>query len=154
VGFGGLTTMLATACVTVSVVVPSTPAALAVIVVVPLATAVATPVLASIVAVAGVELAHVNVGCVASRTSSASNACAVKACVAPSAVRVGSAGLTTMLATACVTVSVVVPSTPAALAVIVVVPLATAVATPVLASIVAVAGVLDAHVNVGCVAKD
>jgi hypothetical protein len=77
----------------------------------------------------------------------------VKAWVAPMAVTVGLAGLTTMLATACVTVSVVVPSTPAALAVIVVVPLATAVATPVLASIVAVAGVELAQANAGCTAS-
>jgi hypothetical protein len=77
----------------------------------------------------------------------------VKAWVAPSAVSVGFAGLTTMLATAWVTVSVVVPSTPAALAVIVVVPLATAVATPVVALIVAVAGVELAHVKVGWTAK-
>jgi hypothetical protein len=77
----------------------------------------------------------------------------VNACVAPSAVRVGFVGLTTMLATAWVTVSVVVPSTPAALAVIVVVPLPTAVASPVAELMLAIADEPDVQLNAGCTAS-
>ena len=71
-------------------------AALAVISVVPLATAVATPVLALIVAVPGVPELQVKVGWLTSATFRTSKASAVNAWVAPIEVSVGVAGLTTM----------------------------------------------------------
>ena len=75
-------------------VIPSAPA---VMLVVPLATAVARPVAASTVATAASLVAQVNVGCVVSAFPLASDATAVNCCVAPSAVSVAVAGVTSIV---------------------------------------------------------
>src|SRR5207249_85975 len=114
------------------VAVPATPAAVAVIVALPFATAVTSPP-ASTRATSGLSAVHVN-ACPGTTLPFASFATAVNCCVSPSASSVAVAGLTTTEPTACTTDSTAVPDTPAIVAEIVATPFATAVARPVTGS--------------------
>ena len=111
---------------------PATPAAVAVIVALPFATAVTIPP-ASTRATSGLSAVHVN-ACPGTTLPFASFATAVNCCVSPSASSVAVAGLTTTEPTACTTDSTAVPDTPAIVAEIVATPFATAVARPVTGS--------------------
>src|SRR5690242_16311026 len=125
-------------CVTVSVAYPGMPRPLALMVVCPGPCAVARPVV-SMVAAAGLEEIH------RKRTPATvlfpeSLAVAANCAVAPSADNPPDPGVTTIPATTCDTVSCTWALLPCANAVMVTVPFATAVATPVAESTVATAG--------------
>src|SRR5437763_16703881 len=129
VAVGGLTTTHFTSGAPVGAALPATPAAVAVIVALPFATAVTSPP-ASTRATSGLSAVHVN-ACPGTTLPFASFATAVNCCVSPSASSVAVAGLTTTEPTPCTTDSTAVPHTPAAVAGIVAEPFATPGARPV-----------------------
>src|SRR5207249_3910094 len=141
-----VTTTEVMTCATESVAVPTTPAAVAVIVTEPGARPVASPV-ASTVAIAGSDELQVNVWPATGRpfpSSATAPYCCSKLTLASAA----DAGLTTTDLTICATASVAVPETPLAAAVIVAVPFPIAVTTP-LGSTRATSVLSDVHAN-GC----
>jgi hypothetical protein len=146
-GFAGVTAMETSAAdCTVSVAFPVTVPEVAETVVVPTATAVASP-LAAIVAVAVLDDAHVTVVVRFCVERSVYVPVAVNCCVRPFAT-VGLAGVTAMeTSVAGCTVSVAFPVTVPEVAEMVVVPIATVVARPP-AAMVAVAVLDEAHVAV------
>jgi hypothetical protein len=138
---------------TVRLAVPVTPSTLAATVLVPAPTGVAvvvTPVAGLTVAVPGVPLTQLNVFPLIT-VLFASRADPVNTCPGPPTVRVAALGVTTTAAVACATVRLAVPLMPSTLAVIVLVPFATAVAVvaaPLAGLTVAVPGVPLAQLNV------
>jgi len=145
VGLAGVTAIEAsTGGATVSVVLPLTVPELAVMVVVPTATAVARPP-AAMVAAAGVDDVQVTEAVMSCVELSAYVAVAVNCCVRPAGT-LGVAGVTA-IETSAGTVSVVLPVTPPEFAEIVVVPAATVVARPP-AAMVAAAVLDDVQVTV------
>src|SRR6266516_3095896 len=146
VALAGVTTTDLTICATDRVAVPDTPPVVAVIVVTPFASAVASPVTGSIVATPAGEADHVKLR---PRITLPLASCAIALYCCCSRLAVASAadaGLTTTDRTICATARVAVPETPAAAAVIVAVPFATAVTTP-LGSTRVTIGLSDVHVN-------
>src|SRR6266511_2528064 len=141
----GLTSTRTTTCATVTLALPDTPAVVAVTVAGPFPIAVASP-LASTVATPTADDFQVNVRS-GTGLPRASLAMASKCCVSPRALRVAVAGLTSTATTTCKTPSVADPDTPAVVAVIVAVPLASAVARPVAGSTVATPGANDVQLN-------
>ena len=125
---------------------PDTPPVVAVIVVMPFASAVAIPVTGSIVATPAGAADQVKLR-PRITLPLASCAIAVNGCASPRASSVADAGVTTTEVMTCATERVAVPTTPAAVAVIVTEPGARPVASPV-ASTVAIAGSDELQVNV------
>ena len=145
VGLAGVTAIEAsTGGATVSVVLPLTVPELAVMVVVPTATAVARPP-AAMVAAAGVDDVQVTEAVMSCVELSAYVAVAVNCCVRPAGT-LGVAGVTA-IETSAGTVSVVLPLTPPEFAEMVLVPVARVVATPAVLMVATVA-VEDAHATV------
>ena len=131
-----------TCCITVTAAVPEAAPAVAVTVAVPLATAVTSPDAPTVATEASLDSHDTSVP--ATARPFASTASATRRTVSPTATRVSAAGVTLSALTCCITVTAAVPEAPPAVAVIVAVPLATAVTSPD-ASTVATEGSLLAH---------
>jgi hypothetical protein len=138
----GATLTLATACATVTTAAPEREPVVAVIVLVPFATAVTSPALLT-VAVAAADVAHVK-AVPLTVLPPASRAVAVNCTVEPSEVSVDGVGVTVTDEATCATVAVAVPANDPIIAVITAVPFATAVTRP-LAETVATAADEDDH---------
>lgn len=143
-GAAGVTATDATTWATVIEAVPLTPLAVAVMVALPLVTAVTTPVAASTVATAGADDVHAN-WMPLRVLFEASLATAPRACVPPIFASVTGVGVTVMEAGVTVTVTLTEPDLPEVLAVMLAVPIPTAVTRP-LALTVATPDALDVHV--------
>jgi hypothetical protein len=135
----GLTSTVATTWLTTSDAEPDTPAVVAVIVAVPLSTAVTSPIVAFTVATLVADELHTNV-CPAMAWPFASLAAALHWAVWPSATSVSAAEATSTLTTTWLTVRAAAPETPAIVAVIVAVPRPTAVTNPVELTVATLSG--------------
>ena len=146
VASAGSTTTEPAACTTVTTAVPEAAPALAVIVAVPLPTAVTRPVLSTVATAASSDS---QANCASGISFPlASNALAASLTVSPRTARVNSVGPMITESAACNTVTAAVPEAAPALAVIVADPLPEAVTRPEPPT-VATADALDAHVTAG-----